>query len=252
MAENGVPHFLEGCESNMIRKTKISLTLSLVIFLWSFPGEVASQIYRYKDKDGVVHFTDTPTDRKFIPPPGTKVESFQGTYFTQNPALQNQLNKIDYIVRGTFTIITSALAVGSGFLINQEGYAITNYHVIQGEDTFVALTSDGKRNAARTIKVVPEKDLALIKLSGEGYAYLPLATIDKISLGKDVYAVGAPYPEAALLPLFGTVSKGIVSAIRKLKTPDIILIQTDAPINPGNSGGPLISPDGLVLAAMSG
>lgn len=233
----------------MMAKAKICLVLGLLFAMWSLPNELAPQVYRYKDKDGVVHFTDTPTDSKFIPPPGMNVESFQGTYFTKNSALQKELNKLDYIVRGTVTIVTRSLVVGSGFLISHEGYAITNYHVIKGEDTFVALTSDGKRNGAYTLKVVPEKDLALIKLRGEGYPYLPLATLDKISIGQEVYAIGAPYPSGALLPLINSVSKGIVSAIRKSNF--LNLVQTDASINPGNSGGPLVSTDGLVFGVVT-
>ena len=92
----------------MMRKTKISLALSLMFTLWAFPSDVAPQVYRYKDKDGVVHFTDTPTDKKFAPLYGTGEEGFQAIYYTKNIALQKAQNKLDYVTKATFTIITNA------------------------------------------------------------------------------------------------------------------------------------------------
>jgi len=233
----------------MMRKTKISLALSLIFTLWALPVEVAAQVYRYVDKNGVVHFTDTPTDKKFAPLYGTETEGFQSIYYTKNIALQRAQNKLEYVVKGTVTIITKA-GMGSGFLINPAGFAITNYHVVGNEDLLV-VTSDGKQIVARTVRAVPEKDLALIKLSGEGYAYLPLATLDNIPLGKDVYAIGTPSPslQGLVVPLSNSISKGIVSAIRKLGI--VNLIQTDVPVNPGNSGGPLVIPEGLVIGVVT-
>ncbi len=220
-----------------MRKSKITLALCLISVMWALTGETVPQVYRKIDRDRVVHFTDTPTNEEFIPLHGKGIEGFQIEYYTKNPIIQKALNKLEYIVKGTITIKTKT-GLASGFLINPQGFAITGYHVIGNED-FEVITSDGKNIVARTVKTAPEKDLALIKLSGEGYAFLPLGTLDNAPIGKDVYAIGTP------LALSSSVSKGIVSGMRKFET--ITLIQTDASLNPGNSGGPLVSSEGLVL-----
>jgi len=220
-----------------MKKRKITLALCLVFVLLALAGEGDPQVYRKIDRNGVVHFTDTPTNEEFIPISGKGIEGFQVEYYAKNSIIQKALNKLEYIVRGTITIKTKA-GLGSGFLINPQGFAVTSYHVIGGED-FEVITSDGKTIVARTVKTVPEKDLALIKLGGEGYAFRPLGSLASAQIGKDVYAIGTP------LALSSSVSKGIVSGIRKFQT--VTLIQTDASLNPGNSGGPLVSSEGLVL-----
>ena len=220
-----------------MKKRKITLALCLVFVLLALAGEGDPQVYRKIDRNGVVHFTDTPTHEEFIPISGKGIEGIQVEYYARNSIIQKALNKLEYIVRGTITIKTKA-GLGSGFLINPQGFAVTSYHVIGGED-FEVITSDGKKIVAQTIKTVPEKDLALIKLRGEGYAFLPFGTLGNAPIGKEVYAIGTP------LALSSSVSKGIVSGIRKFET--LTLIQTDASLNPGNSGGPLVSSERLVL-----
>jgi hypothetical protein len=132
---------------------------------------------------------------------------------------------------------------GSGFIINSEGYALTNYHVIEGSKTITALLKGGKPIPAELVNVHGEVDLALIKLAGDEYDYLPLGDSTKIKTGIDVYAIGTPVS----LGLPNSISKGIISGFRKLKQPEITLVQTDASINPGNSGGPLVNMNGEVL-----
>jgi len=220
-----------------MEKTKIALVLCLVFLLGALMGEGNSQVYRRIDRNGVVHFTDTPTHEEFIPISGKGSEGIQVEYYARNSTIQRALNKLEYIVRGTITIKTKT-RLGSGFLINPQGFAVTSYHVI-GDEDFEVITSDGKKIVAQTVKTVPEKDLALIRLRGEGYAFLPLGTLGNTPIGKEVYAIGTP------LALSSSVSKGIVSGIRKFDT--LTLIQTDASLNPGNSGGPLVSSEGLVL-----
>lgn len=136
---------------------------------------------------------------------------------------------------------------GSGFIINSEGYAITNYHVIANSNIVDALMKGGKPIEAQVIRTDPDKDLALIKLRGEEYDYLPLGELDNIKIGMDVYAVGAPI----FLELSNSLSKGILSGKRKMKDFDITLLQTDVAVNPGNSGGPLINMDGEVIGVVA-
>ena len=141
--------------------------------------------------------------------------------------------------------------LGSGFIINEEAYLITNAHVIQGE-TDISVTlflREGKRFSRRKIKNVeivavnPFVDLALLKLDppeGLTLTCLHFGNMDRVRTGDPVFAIGNP------LGFERTVSEGIVSTKARASGP-IVLIQTDAPINPGNSGGPLLNMRGEVI-----
>lgn len=149
-------------------------------------------------------------------------------------------NIIEYVSRAVVAVKTDA-GHGSGFIFNEDGYAITSYHVVEGVNTIDAIMTDGKIIQTKIIATQPEKNLAVIKLSGTGYDYLSLGDINKVAVGSIIYAIGTP----VLLELSQSVSKGIVSGYRKF--PKLTLVQTDASINPGNSGGPLIDEKGKVV-----
>jgi hypothetical protein len=136
---------------------------------------------------------------------------------------------------------------GSGFIINDDGYAITNYHVIEKSNKITAFLKGWKPIDAKLVKMDPSKDLAIIKLAGEEYDFLPLGVNSNINLGMDVYAIGAPIT----IGLSHSISKGILGGIRKLKELNMTLLQTDASINPGNSGGPLLNENGEVIGIVA-
>jgi len=228
-------------------KKIISLAIFLALFLLFLNDPAAPQVYRYKDKNGVVHFTDTPPDGKYTRLEEEKFVSTQFPYYASNPLIENAPNKLELVARAVIGVKTPKMR-GAGFLINPTGHAVTNYHVIAGAGIDVkAVTFDGREWNARVIAEDPDKDLALIHLGSEGYPYLPLGKLSDVSVGKEVYTVGNP------LGLSHSVSKGIVSSVRKgmKKTTPVTLIQTDAAINVGNSGGPLITPEGLVLGVVT-
>lgn len=149
---------------------------------------------------------------------------------------------IERAIPAVFTI-TSTQGSGTGFLINEKGIGITNRHVIEGTKEFDAEFSDGKKVRAKVIGVAEGIDLALVKLSGVGYPFVPLHSGAELRLGDTVIAIGAPYG------LDHSVSRGIVSSLRKAD--GVRIIQTDAPVNPGNSGGPLISTSGAVVGVIT-
>ena len=136
---------------------------------------------------------------------------------------------------------------GSGFLINPDGYAITNYHVVGKSNHVTAFLKGWKPISAEVIRTNPEKDLALIKLQGEEYEYLNLGDMSVTTLGMNIYAAGAPIS----IGLSHSISKGIIGGIRKLREHDLTLLQTDASINPGNSGGPLINEQGEAIGVIA-
>lgn len=147
-------------------------------------------------------------------------------------------------------------AIASGFVIDPDGYIMTNAHVVNGAQRIQvvlppadangslasALSPKSKIVSARIVGVTTEIDLALLKVEAKLPA-LPLAQYTKVRQGEAVFAFGSPGG------LRNTITRGIVSAVARQTDPDspLIYIQTDAAINPGNSGGPLVNVKGEVV-----
>ena len=157
----------------------------------------------------------------------------------------------------TSVIVGKQRSVGSGFVVDAEGYIITNAHVVSGaqrvqvvlpaagvDGTLAsALSSRTRRIPARIVGLTTELDLALLKVDGETLPALPLASYSKLRQGETVFAFGSP------IGLRNSLTHGLVSAVARQVDPDspLIYVQTDAPINPGNSGGPLVNIRGEVV-----
>jgi serine protease Do len=138
--------------------------------------------------------------------------------------------------------------VGTGMIINQDGYILTNYHVVQGAQQVKVVLSNGKQANAKVINYDANYDVAVIKITDkvEIPAVVELGDSDNIQVGESVVAIGNPLGT----DFFGSVTSGIVSALnRKIDgdTNKASYIQTDAAINSGNSGGPLINSSGQVI-----
>lgn len=129
-------------------------------------------------------------------------------------------------------VVSTPTAIGSGFFVSSDGYIVTNRHVIGDRATASVKIRSGPTLTATTVAESREKDLALLKVNGEGFRRLELSTGEDAGVGREVIAIGTPQG------LSWSVSKGIVSALRDLR--GLRLVQTDAAINAGNSGGPLI------------
>lgn len=135
-------------------------------------------------------------------------------------------------------------SLGSGFILDELGYIVTNNHVIEGADKIVVRLHDGREFEATVQGRDPNTDLALIKIdAGEKLVSLPVGDSDTIAIGSWVIAVGSPFG------LEQTVTAGIISAKGRVigSGPFDNFLQTDASINPGNSGGPLIDMQGNVV-----
>ena len=155
-------------------------------------------------------------------------------------------------------VIPEQRASGSGVLISDDGYIVTNNHVISDQGTGVAseimVTLHNKKTyKARVIGRDPSSDLAVLKIDGAGFPYLVYGNSDEVKLGQWVLAIGYP------LTLETTVTAGIISAkgrsiginSRQSQTPVESFIQTDAAVNQGNSGGALVSTDGKLIGINS-
>ncbi len=137
-------------------------------------------------------------------------------------------------------------ALGSGFLINEEGFILTNYHVVSGSQRLQVTLDDQTQYEAKALDTDRSDDLALIKINPKRkVTYLRLGDSDHIQVGQKVLAIGDPFG------LEGTLTTGVVSSLgrgiqgetRRMEG----MIQTDAAINSGNSGGPLLDSSGNVI-----
>ena len=143
-----------------------------------------------------------------------------------------------------------AFSLGSGFVISDDGYILTNHHVVDGADEIVVRFSDRREFTAEVVGKDRRSDLALLKIAASELPVLKFAEPDKLKVGAWVLAIGSPFG------LDYSASVGIVSAIgRSIPTEKgenyVPFIQTDVAINPGNSGGPLFNLNGEVVGINS-
>jgi serine protease Do len=149
------------------------------------------------------------------------------------------------IPRGrSYTQPEAQMAQASGFIVSEDGYVLTNSHVVKDATEIEVTLNDGREYKAKLIGQDPNTDIALIKIDAKGLPFLILAESDEIEVGQWVAAIGNP------MGLQATLTAGIVSA-KGRNNLDIVriedFIQTDAAINRGNSGGPLLNMDGQVI-----
>ncbi len=137
---------------------------------------------------------------------------------------------------------------GSGAIIDERGYIVTNYHVVANARYLEVTLHDGTKYSADLVGIAPQDDLALLKIDAQGRPLktIPFGDSSTLMVGQKVLVIGNPFG------LERTLTVGIISSLgRKLRTGDGRLIrgiiQTDAAINPGNSGGPLLDTEGMMI-----
>lgn len=135
--------------------------------------------------------------------------------------------------------------VGSGFIISQDGFVLTNAHVVQGADEVWVTLTDKREFKARIVGVDMRSDVGVVKIEGSNLPRLTIGDSNKVRAGEWVIAIGSPFG------LENTVTSGIVSAKARDTGDYLPLIQTDVAVNPGNSGGPLINMRGEVIGINS-
>lgn len=135
---------------------------------------------------------------------------------------------------------------GSGFILDKAGHVLTNFHVVEGANRGIEVKLSNKRSYKATVVGTDRvHDLALLQIEAPSLQPVILADSSELAVGEKVYAIGNPFG------LSGTMTRGIISSIRSIRTGDGApiedAIQTDAAINPGNSGGPLLNSRGEVI-----
>ncbi|NML34276.1 Do family serine endopeptidase [Paraburkholderia antibiotica] len=138
-------------------------------------------------------------------------------------------------------------ALGSGFIISQDGYILTNNHVVDGATSVSVKLTDGREFHARVIGKDKATDVAVVKIDATNLPTVKIGNPDNSKVGEWVVAIGSPYG------FDSTVTSGIISAKSRSMSDDspIPFIQTDVPVNPGNSGGPLFNLNGEVIGINS-
>lgn len=153
------------------------------------------------------------------------------------------------LVYSMFYQVVPVKGVGSGTIIDEEGYVLTNNHVIQDAERINVTLWDGKVLKAKLEGSCTAHDTAVVKVEKNGnFTVAELGDSDKLRVGQRVYAIGNPFGLAG----GPTVTSGVISAVKRTIDSERglleNLVQTDAAINPGNSGGPLVDLEGKVVA----
>ncbi|HEX5994964.1 MAG TPA: trypsin-like peptidase domain-containing protein [Jiangellales bacterium] len=156
------------------------------------------------------------------------------------------------MVLASVVSVSAGDGTGSGFVISDDGYIVTNHHVVRDAETIELAFSDGSREAAEIVGTSASYDLAVLQVDRDDLTPVVLGNSSSVAVGDPVLAIGSP------LGLEGTVTSGIVSALDRPVTAGgqdeqafINALQTDAAINPGNSGGPLVDFQGRVIGVNS-
>jgi serine protease Do len=193
-------------------------------------NEAFVQIAESATPSVVTIFTEKTVNQRFISPFDFFGRPFDDFFAMPKRGQQNGRKEIQ---RG----------LGSGVIVTDDGYILTNNHVIDDADQVYIRTSDNRKIDAKVIGKDPKTDLAVIKVNAKGLKPIVIGDSDKLRVGEWVIAIGSPLGEN----LARTVTQGIVSAKGRANVgladyEDFI--QTDAAINPGNSGGPLVNING--------
>jgi serine protease Do len=187
------------------------------------------------DKQGpaVVNISTTQTVRGQTAPPGSEEDPFYDFFRRFGPPQPPR----DYETR----------SLGSGFVISQEGYILTNSHVVEAADDITVRLTDKREYKAKVIGSDRRSDVAVLKIDANGLPVVAIGDPSKTRVGQWVVAIGSPFG------FENTVTAGIVSAKERTLPQEnfVPLIQTDVAINPGNSGGPLFNLKGEVIGMNS-
>ncbi|MEK6951505.1 MAG: trypsin-like peptidase domain-containing protein [Nanoarchaeota archaeon] len=182
----------------------------------------------------------------------SKINELSETIFETSRGIKEEISEIKAKASADFSgiieqsvesviSIRTNVAQGTGFIITEDGYVVTNAHVLSGGRYAKAITSEKEVKSMSLIGYNEELDIALLKIDGE-YKFLEFEETKNVAIGEKVIAIGNP------LGLSFSVSEGIVSGKNRLGINEIpAYIQTDAALNPGSSGGPLINTEGKVI-----
>ncbi len=157
---------------------------------------------------------------------------------------------VDIVTTNVFGQTVKGAAAGSGFVITEDGYIVTNYHVISDANSITVTFADGKSYPATLVGGEEGNDIAVIKIDAKGLTPVVIGNSDNMRVGESVAAIGNPLGELTF-----SMTAGVISALNRSITMSdgttMNMIQTDSAINSGNSGGPLFNQYGEVIGIVS-
>lgn len=223
------------------------LALTRLVYLLILVNLVCLAVILYLVRSGFTGYSDVaPT----VTPRGDLAADEKSTIELYNKDRPSVVH-ITTLTQGrdaNFRIQSIPKGTGSGFIWDQAGHIVTNYHVVEGANQIEVSLLGGHSYDARVVGTYPDKDLAVVKIDAPPGKLQPIAkgTSDNLQVGQKVYAIGNPFG------LDQTLTTGIISALgREIESvtnrPIKNVIQTDAAINPGNSGGPLLDSSGRLI-----
>lgn len=197
-------------------------------------------------KDALIGLISNGEFQKLVLKKEVLKSSDDDIYLTVN---QSNIKKITEPTIADFTksvvTIKTYNAHGSGFIISEDGYILTNEHVVGRLKSVNVIFDNGITLQGEVIKTSKKRDIALVKIPGKGYKPLKIhSDLNSQKIGSEVFAIGTP----ADIDLGQTVTKGILSGVREKENQEFI--QTDVSISPGSSGGPLINEKGEVIGVV--
>ncbi len=214
----------------------VAITIANALFFAHFYLEMTSQL-----TDLQTEFSEVQSQLRGL---NNKIQVLE--YLNETTYLP--LPKIFDLVQNSVVLITTDLGQGSGFVYDDTGHIVTNYHVIEGASTIQVTFVDGNITRASIVGQDPYSDLAVIEVNTGITTLYPvvLGNSSKLTVGEPIVAIGNPFG------LSDTMTAGIVSQLgRELSAPGgyaiVDVVQVDAAINPGNSGGPLVNVNGEVV-----
>ena len=194
--------------------------------------------YEYEDGTGTVNIPISPLTqdaRLDIDPTHGDVLTPQAIYELVNPATVTVMAQME-----------DSISVGTGILFTNDGYLLTNFHVVEDTSSCTVALVNGSMYEAKYVAGDKANDIAILKMEGKDFPAAAIGDSDALTVGDPVYAIGNPLG----LELRNTFTDGIVSAINRNVWVDgrtMTLVQTNAALNSGNSGGPLINQYGQVV-----
>ncbi len=180
--------------------------------------------------------------------PGGTVSSAEGVLTPSQVYAMNVASVVliyNKVTANMYGQTSTATSTGTGFILTEDGYVVTNYHVVEGGGSLTVITNNEEEHAATLVGYDSANDVALLKVEATGLQAVTLGSSSALIVGDQVAAIGNPLGE-----LTSTLTVGYVSAMERDVNTDgfaINMIQTDAAINSGNSGGPLFNMRGEVI-----
>lgn len=234
-------------KKNKGNKNGMSKTIALALIVGILGGTVGGGATYFAMKNNNVQNNITPN-------PATFAEG-ENVALTATEAFEKVAPAVVIVsAKGTVNyggfIPKEVEGIGSGFIINEEGYILTNYHVVEGAQEVTVTLSSKEEVKAKIINYDQAQDIAMLKITDETVkvpAVVELGDSDALKPGEELIAIGTPLSKDFSQTLTGGLVSGINRNVETSNGVTLNLIQTDTAINPGNSGGPLVNTKGEVI-----